>query len=75
MATNGSRSREAFAKGLGDVGIASTTADTANNWSPNATDPVSDQFLGADYQSSSADPEPGTAPLDWFGSNSGSWGS
>lgn len=69
MAANSSGS---FAQGLGDVGIASTTADTANNWSPAAAEPASEQFLGADYQSTSENPEPGAPPPDWFGSNKGS---
>lgn len=63
----------AFAKGIGDVGISAAAPDTAGNRPPNATEPVSDQFLGVGYQSMSEDPEPGTAPSDWFGSNAGSW--
>jgi hypothetical protein len=62
-----------FAKGLGDTGISSGSANTAKNWSPDVAEPVSDQFLGTDYQSQSQDPEPGAALSDWFGSNSGSW--
>lgn len=72
MAANASGA--SFAKGLGDVRISSGAPDTANNWSPNAAEPVSDTFLGAGNTSMSEDPEPGTPPPDWFGSNAGSWG-
>jgi hypothetical protein len=63
-----------FAKGLGDVGISSGPTNTGSNSGvPNVTpadvEPVSDQFLGAGYVSSSMDAEPGTPPPDWFGSN------